>query len=54
MVILSAIKGILGEADCRGGEQLQGAVAARTGHCSTDSVYVCVTFVLIPNPFEQN
>jgi len=40
------IQGILGEAGSRGWEQLEGAVAARTGHCSTDYVHVYVTFVL--------
>lgn len=43
---LSDIQGILGEADGRGGEQLEGAVAARARHCSTDHVHVYVTFVL--------
>lgn len=52
---LSDIQGILGEADSRSGEQLEGVVAARTWHCSSNNVHVYVTFYFIftPNP-ERN
>lgn len=51
---MSDIEGKLGEEDCRGGEQLEGAVAARTWHCSTDYVHVYVTsFSVFSSTLEQ-